>query len=112
MLFPTDHPYFVGDLGLGSNPDLLNYIAASDCVLLLGGRMSEVPSQSYTLFDIPRPDTYLTHVHPDPLELNRVYSADLALCAAPKDFVQALHDSVQRSEERRVGKADRSGCAT
>ncbi|HLS16664.1 MAG TPA: thiamine pyrophosphate-binding protein [Paenalcaligenes sp.] len=95
MLFPTDHPYFVGDLGLGSNPDLLNYIAASDCVLLLGGRMSEVPSQSYTLFDIPRPDTYLTHVHPDPLELNRVYSADLALCAAPKDFVQALHDSVQ-----------------
>src|SRR5690625_7698861 len=94
MLFPTDHPYFVGDLGLGSNPDLLNYIAASDCVLLLGGRMSEVHSQSYTLFDIPRPDTYLTHVHPDPSELNRAYSADLALCAAPKDFVQALHDRV------------------
>lgn len=91
MLFPADHPYFVGDLGLGANPDLLHYIRTSDCVLLLGGRMSEVPSQSYTLFDIPQPHSYFMHVHPDPLELNRVYRADLALCAAPKNFIQALH---------------------
>lgn len=93
MLFPTDHPYFVGDLGLGSNPDLVDYIAQSDCVLLLGGRMSEVPSQTYTLFDIPKPQSYFIHVHPDPLELNRVYRADLALCAAPQDFIQALHET-------------------
>ncbi|HLR29468.1 MAG TPA: thiamine pyrophosphate-binding protein [Paenalcaligenes sp.] len=98
QLFPTDHPYFVGDLGLGTNPDLLKYIADSDCVLLLGGRMSEVPSQSYTLFDIPNPKAHLIHVHPDPLELNRVYRADLALCAAPHDFVKALHSSPQAND--------------
>lgn len=92
MLFPTDHPYFVGDLGLGSNPDLLDYIATADCVLLLGGRMSEVPSQSYTLFDIPCPDTNFIHVHPDPLELNRVYRADLPICAAPATFAHALSE--------------------
>src|SRR5690625_3667476 len=90
MLFPTDHPCFVGDIGLGVNPDLIHYIKNSDCVLLLGGRMSEVPSQSYTLFDIPVPNTTFIHVHPDPLELNRVYRANLAICAAPKTFVNAL----------------------
>lgn len=90
MLFPTDHPCFVGDIGLGVNPDLIHYIKNSDCVLLLGGRMSEVPSQSYTLFDIPVPKTTFIHVHPDPLELNRVYRANLAICAAPKTFVNAL----------------------
>lgn len=90
MLFPADHPCFVGDLGLGANPDLLRYIATADCVLLIGGRMSEVPSQNYTLFDIPCPKTQFIHIHPDPEELNRVYRADLALCTSPKDFVHSL----------------------
>lgn len=90
MLFPADHPCFVGDLGLGANPDLLDYIRTADCVLLIGGRMSEVPSQNYTLFDIPCPRTQFIHVHPDPQELNRVYRADLALCSSPADFVGSL----------------------
>jgi len=90
MLFSTEHPCFVGDLGLGVNPDLLNYIAAADCVLLIGGRMSEVPSQNYTLFDIPAPQAQFIHVHPEPEELNRVYRADLALCTSPQDFVSSL----------------------
>ena len=32
---------------------------------LVGGRMSEMPSQSYTLLDIPTPRQTLVHVHPD-----------------------------------------------
>jgi len=90
MLFPSNHPNFVGDLGLGANPDLLQYIRQSDCILLVGGRMSEVPSQSYELLSIPATEPHLIHVHPDPLELNRVYRADLALCAAPDAFAQAI----------------------
>src|SRR5690625_3491030 len=92
MLFPTDHPYFVGDLGLGSNPDLLDYIDTADCVLLLGGRMSKMTRKSNSLFDMPRRETNFISMHPDPLALNRVYRANLPVCAAPATCAHALSE--------------------
>lgn len=89
MLFPADHPCFIGDVGLGGNPDLMNHIAKADLILLVGGRMSEIPSQSYTLMNIPVPAQDLVHVHPDPSELNRVYRASVAINATPGRFAQA-----------------------
>ncbi|KDB68119.1 thiamine pyrophosphate-binding protein, partial [Bordetella bronchiseptica] len=65
MLFPADHPCFIGDVGLGINPALLERIGEADLVLMVGGRMSENPSQAYTLLDIPVPRQKLVHVHPD-----------------------------------------------
>jgi acetolactate synthase-1/2/3 large subunit len=90
MLFSADHPNFVGDVGLGSNPELMQYIRDADLVLLVGGRMSEIASQSYTLFDIPVPGQPLIHVHPDSSELNRVYRAGLAINVSPVSFAKAL----------------------
>ena len=90
-LCPPSHPCFVGDLGLGSNPALLNYVRdEADLVLLVGGRMSEIASQSYTLLDIPNPRQTFIHVHPDPEELNRVYRADVGINTSPTAFVEAL----------------------
>lgn len=89
-LFSNNHACYVGDLGLGANPDLLAYIRSSDLVILLGGRGSEVPSQSYTLFDIPHGAQELVHVHPDVHELNKVYQANLAINASPSAFIAAL----------------------
>lgn len=92
MLFPTDHPCFVGDVGIGSNPSLLEAIENSDLVIMVGGRMSEIPSQSYTLFPIPGPRAgqELVHIHPDTSELNRVYRSDLPIAASPIAFAQAV----------------------
>lgn len=90
MLFPADHPCFIGDVGIGLNPALLKRIAEADLVLLVGGRMSEMPSQSYTLFDIPVPKQSLVHVHADSGELGRVYSPALAINATPTAFAAAL----------------------
>src|SRR3712207_6453872 len=72
MLFPADHASYAGDLGLGVNPKLLARIKDADLVLMVGGRMSEIPSQAYTLFEIPAPRQMLVHVHPDAGELGRV----------------------------------------
>ena len=72
MLFPADHPCYIGDVGLGINPALLKRVADADLILLVGGRMSENPSQAYTLLDIPVPRQKLVHVHPDSAELARV----------------------------------------
>ncbi|PZU90389.1 MAG: thiamine pyrophosphate-binding protein [Shinella sp.] len=90
MLFDHLHESYAGDVGIGINPALAKEIKESDLVILLGGRFSEMPSSSYTLLGIPYPSQTLVHVHPDPSELGRVYRADLAICATPKDFVGAL----------------------
>lgn len=90
MLFPADHPNFAGDLGIGPNPRLLKRIQDSDLVILVGGRLSEMPSQSYTLFGIPEPGRPLVHVHPDAEELGRVYRPALAINASPTAFCAAL----------------------
>ncbi len=88
-LFPASHPNFVGDIGLGINPKLLKMAEEADVILLVGGRMSEIASQSYNLLDIPVPKQTLIHVHPDSQELNRVYQAALAINATPVQFVSA-----------------------
>lgn len=90
MLFPHDHACYGGDLGLGVNPKLLQRFKDADLVLMVGGRLSEIPSQSYTLFDIPVPRQTLVHVHPDAGELGRVYRPHLAINAAPGPFTAAL----------------------
>ena len=89
-LFPAAHPSYAGDLGTGVNPKLPPRVKGCDLVLLVGGRMGEMPSQGYALFDIPNPKTKFIHVHPDPDELGRVYRPDLAINAAPTAFAAAL----------------------
>jgi acetolactate synthase-1/2/3 large subunit len=89
-LFDALHPSFAGDFGIGPNPDLLAAVKKSDLVVLVGGRLGEIPSQGYTLFDIPTPQTNFVHVHPGSEELGRVYRPTLAINAAPTAFAAAL----------------------
>jgi acetolactate synthase-1/2/3 large subunit len=89
-LFDALHPSYAGDLGIGPNPKLLERIKSSDLVVLIGGRMGELQSQSYTLFDIPRPQMTFVHVHPGAEELGRVYSPHLPIQATPTAFAAAL----------------------
>ncbi|ODN71549.1 thiamine pyrophosphate-binding protein [Methylobrevis pamukkalensis] len=89
MLFDHLHPNYAGDIGIGANPALVARIRASDLVLLVGGRMSEMPSQGYELFAIPEPEQPLVHVHADPEELGRVYHAEIAINASPAGFAAA-----------------------
>ena len=91
MLFPATHACYGGDLGLGVNPKLLARIKASDLVLVVGGRLSEVPSQGYELFDIPTPAQPLVHVHADADELGKLYRPAQAIHATPQAFAAALN---------------------
>jgi acetolactate synthase I/II/III large subunit len=89
-LFDALHPCYAGDLGIGPNPKLLARVKAADLVLLIGGRLGELPSQRYTLFDIPGPRQTLVHVHPGAEELGRVYRPEFAIHAAPTAFAAAV----------------------
>jgi len=92
MLFPANHASYGGDLGLGVNPKLLARIRASDLVIVLGGRLSEIASQSYELFGIPTPQQDMIHVHADANELGRLYHAAQAINATPQAMAAALAD--------------------
>lgn len=90
MLFPTSNEAFVGDLGFGPNPALVEQVKRADLIVLIGSRMSETPSQGYTLLNIPVPKQKLIHVFPDAAELGRVYAPTEGICATPASFVDAL----------------------
>src|SRR5947209_18522322 len=68
-LFDPLHPCYAGDLGIGLNPKLLARVKGADLILLVGGRLGEMPSQAYTLLDIPKPRQTLVHVYPDAEDL-------------------------------------------
>ena len=90
MLFPASHASYAGDLGLGVNPKLLARIRASDLVLVLGGRLSEIPSQGYELFSIPNPEQPMVHMHADADELGSLYRPAQAIHATPQAMAAAL----------------------
>ena len=89
-LFDALHPCYAGDMGIGPNPKLLARVKGADLVLLIGGRLSEMSTQGYTLLDIPEPQMKLVHVHPGAEELGRVYHPHLAIQASPTAFCSAL----------------------
>ena len=89
-LFDADHPNYAGDLGLGASPALVARVKAADLVLLIGGRLGQVPAQGYTLLDIPAPQTRLVHIHPDPDEIGQLYQPTLAIPAGPRRAAPAL----------------------
>jgi acetolactate synthase-1/2/3 large subunit len=110
-LFDQTHPNYAGDLGVGPNPKVVARIKAADVLLLIGGRLSEMPSQGYTLIDIPGPAQTLVHVHPGAEELGRVYHPHLAINASPTAFAAALEglqapNDIPWREETKQAHAD------
>jgi acetolactate synthase-1/2/3 large subunit len=89
-LFDPLHPLYAGDLGLGPNPKLVARAKAADLLVLVGGRLGEIPSQGYSLLASPSPQTKLVHIHPGAEEIGRVYRPHLAIHASPSRFVAAL----------------------
>jgi len=90
MLFDHTHALYAGDVGLAINPVLAKRIREADVLLLAGTRFGDVPSQGYSLLDIPVPRQTLIHVHADANELGRVYRPALAINATPQAFAAAL----------------------
>ena len=83
---------YAGNLGYGPNPQLVKRIKESDLLIVVGPRLGEATTDSYSLITPEHPNSTLVHVHPDPLELNSVYRADQAICATMLSFAMSLED--------------------
>ncbi len=73
------HANYVGDAGLGINPQLAQRIRDADLLLVLGPRLDEATTGGYALAQAPVPSQTLVHAHPGTEELGRVYQAALMI---------------------------------
>lgn len=89
-ILDNDDPRYVGDVGLGVNPQLRARVQDADVLIALGTRLSEVETQGYTVPRPPGTEQALVHVHPEPDELGRVYQPRLAIAADVRSFATAL----------------------
>ena len=83
---------YAGQLGYGPNPKLQQRIREADLLLVAGARLGEATTDGYKLIDPDHPDQLLVHIHPDPNELGRVFSADLPICADMGEFAEVAAD--------------------
>lgn len=87
-LFDNRHAQYVGEVGIGLNPELAQAIRASDLLLAVGTRLGEIVTSGYTLLEVPVPQQALVHVLPCAEELGRVYQPDLKVLASLNAFAQ------------------------
>lgn len=89
-LFNHKHKCYVGELGTGPNPKLIEKVKQSDLVIVVGARLDEICTQGYTLFDVPVPQQKMIHIHQSMDELGKVYQPTLALAADLNEAANAL----------------------
>jgi acetolactate synthase-1/2/3 large subunit len=89
-LFDSRHPHYAGYVGNRVQAKLMAAMKEADLLVALGERMTDVVSQSYSWPAAPDPQLPFVHIWPDPLEINRVFRAELPLVADPHAVVAAL----------------------
>ena len=82
-------------------------IKAADLVLLIGGRMGEMPSSDYTLLKSPYPDQALVHVHADAERTRPRLPADIG----DQRLAAALRRGLRQAQAggQAAGRARRGG---
>src|ERR671917_338731 len=75
-VFPNEHPNYLGHLTLGTPQETLKCLEEADLVLVVGCRLSEVTTQTYSL---PRGDQAVIQIGIDPNEVGATVPAELGL---------------------------------
>src|SRR3954470_25006264 len=98
----NDAEVYAGPAGIAMAPPLARRIAEADVLLAVGGRLGDIPSNGWSLLDIPRPRQRLVHVHPDADELGAVYQPELPIVSGLPAFAAAARAmAVPAGAERR-----------
>jgi acetolactate synthase-1/2/3 large subunit len=87
--FDNTHRCYAGHVGISVAPPLSDRVRDADLLLLVGTRLGEASSRSYSLIDMPEPRQMLVHVHPGAEEIGMVYTPDLPIHAGVRAFAAA-----------------------
>lgn len=86
------HPCFVGEMGIAPNPNLVERIREADLLLVVGARLGEMTTQSYSLLSPEDSEHKLVHVHVDADELGRVFPPAIGVACSSAGFAAAAKD--------------------
>ena len=89
-LLDNNSPSYIGEIGLGVNPKLAARVKDADLIVVIGARLGEIGTDSYTIMDCPCPVQKLVHVYAGADEIGHVYQPDIGIVSNPASFVQAL----------------------
>jgi acetolactate synthase I/II/III large subunit len=87
-VFPNEHPNYLGHLTLGTPPETLKALEEADLVLVIGCRLSEVTTQSYSL---PRADQAVIQVDADPDEVGRTVPVEIGMVSDARSALAAFN---------------------
>ncbi len=91
-IFNHTHKCYIGDVGFGPNPALIERVKTADVILSIGTRLDEITLQGYTLL---RPEQKLIHVYPSAEEFGKTganATPHLSIQSHTAPFIRALND--------------------
>ena len=100
--FPNTHPHYAGHLGFKIPKVAVARYLEADLILAVGTRLTEATTQGYTLPASPVPRQTLVHIHDDPRQIGRNYTAAKALVADPVAVLEALARMPAKSGPKRT----------
>lgn len=80
------HGCYVGELGTGPNPALVDRVKAADLLLVVGNRLDEITTQNYTLLERQT----LVQIHQDVNEMGKVYRPTVAIQSDLNEAAKSL----------------------
>ena len=97
-VFPNGHPNYLGHLTLGTPQEILKSLKEADLVLVVGCRLSEVTTQSYSL---PRGNQAVIQIDVDPDEVGATVPAEIGLISDAGKALAAVAEQAPSSPPAR-----------
>jgi len=86
-VFPNVHPNYLGHLTLGTPPETLEALERADLILVVGCRLSEVTTQTYSF---PRGDQAVIQIDIDPNEVGATVPVEVGMVSDAGTALAAL----------------------
>jgi acetolactate synthase I/II/III large subunit len=96
--FPNDHPNYLGHLALGTPPETLRALDEADLVLVVGCRLGEVTTQSYSL---PHGNQTVIQIDVDPDEVGATVPVEIGMVSDARSALAAFEAQASPESSRR-----------
>ncbi len=90
-ILDNNHDCYIGELGTGPNPKLLERVEQADVVLVLNARVNEMTTQGYALLSGKNPNQKIIHIFPERAEFGKGCTPDLAIHGHIQPTLDALN---------------------
>ena len=96
-VFPNGHPLFLGHLTLAARPEILQPLEEADLVVVVGCRLGEVTTQTYSL---PRGEQAVIQVDVDPDEVGAIVPVERGIVSDAGAALEAFTRRAPKAIER------------